>query len=58
MAIDHIRFSQQAKDQLIKFKRVTGIEHWNILCRWALCVSLAEDSVRPLRRFHRIAMLK
>lgn len=44
-AIDHIRLSQQAKEQLIKLKRTTGIEHWNVLCRWALCVSLAEDSV-------------
>ena len=42
MAIDHIRLSQTAKDQLIKLKRVTGIQHWNVLCRWALCVSLAE----------------
>lgn len=47
MAIEHIRLSQQAKDQLIKLKRVTGIEHWNTLCRWALCVSLAETSVPP-----------
>lgn len=47
MAIEHIRLSQQAKDQLIKLKRVTGIEHWNTLCRWALCVSLAEDSIPP-----------
>jgi len=46
-AIDHIRLSQQAKDQLIKLKRVTGIEHWNVLCRWALCVSLAESSIPP-----------
>lgn len=46
-AIDHIRLSQQAKDQLIKLKRVTGIEHWNILCRWALCASLAEKSIPP-----------
>lgn len=45
MAIEHIRLSQQAKDQLIKLKRVTGIEHWNVLCRWALCASLAEPSV-------------
>lgn len=45
MAIEHIRLSQQAKDQLIKLKRVTGIEHWNVLCRWALCLSLAEQSV-------------
>ena len=46
-AIDHIRLSQQAKDQLIKLKRLTGIEHWNILCRWAFCISLAEGSVPP-----------
>ena len=44
MAVEHIRLSQQAKDQLVKLKRVTGIEHWNVLCRWALCVSLAEQS--------------
>lgn len=47
MIIEHIRLSQQAKDQLIKLKRVTGIEHWNVLCRWALCVSLAENSIPP-----------
>ena len=43
MAQESIRLSQQAKDQLVKLKRVTGIEHWNVLCRWALCVSLAEQ---------------
>ncbi len=47
MAVEHIKLSQQGKDQLIKLKRVTGIEHWNVLCRWALCVSLAENSVPP-----------
>ena len=47
MVVEHIRLSQQAKEQLIKLKRVTGIEHWNVLCRWALCSSLAEQSVPP-----------
>jgi DNA sulfur modification protein DndE len=48
--IEHIRLSQQAKDQLLKLKRVTGIEHWNVLCRWAFCVSLAEKTKPfPLR---------
>jgi DNA sulfur modification protein DndE len=42
--IEHVRLSQQAKDQLIKVKRVTGIEHWNVLCRWAFCISLAEKT--------------
>ena len=44
--VDRIRLSQSAKDQLIKLKRITKIEQWNILCRWALCRSLAEPT-RP-----------
>lgn len=47
MSIDHIKLSQTAKDQLIELKRKTGIEHWNVLCRWAFCLSLAEDTVPP-----------
>lgn len=42
MALDRIRFSQQARDQLIKLKRQTGLNHWNTICRWAFCASLAE----------------
>lgn len=45
MAIEHVRISQQGKDQLIRLKRVTGIENWNTLCRWAFCMSLADPSV-------------
>lgn len=45
MAIGYIRLSQQAKEQLIKLKRTTGVMHWNVLCRWAFCLSLAEPSV-------------
>ena len=47
MVVEHIRVSQKAKDQLIKLKRVTGIQHWNVICRWAYCVSLAEGSIPP-----------
>jgi DNA sulfur modification protein DndE len=42
MPLEYIRISEQAKDQLIKLKRITGIQHWNVLCRWAFCLSLAE----------------
>lgn len=42
MAIEHIRVSKQAREQLIRLKRHTGIEHWNVLCRWAFCRSLAD----------------
>ena len=47
MAIEHVKLSYQAREQLIRLKRHTGIEHWNVLCRWALCVSLAEATVPP-----------
>ncbi len=40
--INNIKLSQTAKDQLVKLKRLTKIEQWNILCRWAFCRSLAE----------------
>jgi DNA sulfur modification protein DndE len=50
VAVEHIRLSQQAKDQLVKLKRVTGIEHWNVLCRWAFCLSLSELSVPPVAK--------
>lgn len=42
--LERIKLSQSAKDQLVKLKRVTKIDQWNILCRWALCRSLAEPS--------------
>lgn len=50
MPIEHIRLSKQAREQLIRLKRHTGIEHWNVLCRWAFCRSLAEPSVPPPAR--------
>jgi len=43
--IDRIRLSQTAKEQLIKLKRNTKIDQWNILCRWAFCRSLAEPTI-------------
>lgn len=47
MIVETVRISQQGRDQLIKLKRITGIQNWNILCRWALCTSLAEKSIPP-----------
>jgi len=47
MSIKHIRFSQTARDQLSRLKRHTGIEHMNVIARWALCVSLSEEMPPP-----------
>jgi DNA sulfur modification protein DndE len=45
LPIERIKLSQTAKNQLIRLKTITKIEHWNILCRWAFCRSLAEPSI-------------
>ncbi|OCB14092.1 DNA sulfur modification protein DndE [Mycolicibacterium porcinum] len=47
MTLEHIRLSQTARDQLVTLKRRTGVEHWNVLCRWAFCRSLAEPAPPP-----------
>ncbi len=43
LPIERIKLSQKGKEQLSKLKRITKIENWNILCRWAFCRSLAES---------------
>lgn len=45
--IDVVRVSEKGKIQLITLKRRTGIQNWNTLCRWALCLSLNENSEPP-----------
>jgi len=44
MSIKQIRLSSQARDQLIRLKTKTGITQWNILCRWAFCLSLRQPT--------------
>lgn len=39
-----VRVDERAKNHLINLKRRTGLTSWNVLCRWALCSSLAEAS--------------
>lgn len=42
MSVEAVRIGKQARDQLSRLKSRTGITQWNILCRWALCLSLTE----------------
>jgi DNA sulfur modification protein DndE len=44
MSIKQIRLSTQAREQLIRLKTRTKIPHWNVLCRWAFCLSLRQPS--------------
>jgi DNA sulfur modification protein DndE len=44
VSIKQIRLSARAKDQLIRLKTRTGVGQWNILCRWAFCLSLRQPT--------------
>ncbi len=47
MIIRQVTLPNQSKDKLSRLKGKTGIQNWNVLCRWALCFSLSEKSVPP-----------
>lgn len=43
--LERIRVSQRSRDALVTLKRRTGIENWNVLCRWAFLDSLANPNM-------------
>lgn len=45
MIIKQVRLSSSSKDKLSRLKGRTGIQNWNVLCRWALCYSLSEGTM-------------
>ncbi len=45
MIIKQIKLSNSAKEKLARLKGKTGIKNWNVLCRWAFCYSLHENTV-------------
>lgn len=45
MIVKQIKLSNLSKDRLGRLKGKTGIKNWNILCRWALCYSLSENTM-------------
>lgn len=45
MIVKQLRLSELEKRQLARLKYKTGITNWNILSRWALCMSLSEPSI-------------
>ena len=46
--VETVRVSELGKRQLTTLKRRTGIRNWNVICRWAVCVSLGEPSRPPI----------
>jgi len=45
MICKQFKLSQPEKEKLIRIKSKTGIQNWNIICRWALCWSLNEQTI-------------
>lgn len=45
MIVKQIRLSNQSKERLSRLKAKTGITNWNVLCRWAFCYSLSENTI-------------
>jgi len=45
MIIKQIKLSNSSKDKLARLKGKTGIQNWNVLCRWAFCFSLKEGTI-------------
>lgn len=51
--VETIRLGKQSRDQLVKIKRITGIENWNTVCRMAFAVSIREETSPPLEKASR-----
>lgn len=45
MIIKQIKLSNVSKDRLGRLKGKTGVKNWNVLCRWAFCYSLSENTM-------------
>ena len=45
MIIKQIKLTNVSKNRLGRLKGKTGIKNWNVLCRWALCYSLSENTM-------------
>ena len=46
--LEALKTTTNIKNVLSSIKRVTGIEYWNVICRWALCISLKQKSLPRL----------
>ena len=45
LTIDNLKTSSNVRYSLLRIKTITGISNWNILCRWAFCLSIKQTSL-------------
>ena len=43
--LDTVRTTLGVKHTLNRLKQLTGIETWNVLCRWAFCLSIKQENL-------------
>ena len=43
--LDTVRTTAGVKNTLSRLKQLTGIETWNVLCRWAFCLSIKQENL-------------
>ena len=43
--LDVLRTSTNVKNSLTRIKTLTGIPNWNIICRWAFCLSIKQTAL-------------
>jgi len=46
--IETLRTTTNVKNLLTRIKAVTGIQYWNVICRWGLCLSIKQSTLPRL----------
>ena len=46
--IETLRTTTNVKNLLTRIKGVTGIQYWNVICRWGLCLSIKQSTLPRL----------
>ena len=46
--IETLRTTTNIKNLLTRIKGVTGIQYWNVICRWGLCLSIKQSTLPRL----------
>ena len=43
--IETLRTTTNVKNLLTRIKAFTGIQYWNVICRWGLCLSIKQSTL-------------
>ena len=46
--IETLRTTSNIKNILVRLKSITGVQYWNVVCRWGLCTSLKQSTLPRL----------